>query len=87
MQNRWPLQKMSITPTLFVSIYRGRNTTAKKSKEFWGNSYHQNNQPIDMRVQMATRESPEEMSRMFTENVCIDFDQLILALVKLLRML
>jgi hypothetical protein len=25
-----------------------------------------------MRVLMATRESPEGMSRMFTENVCID---------------
>jgi hypothetical protein len=40
-----------------------------------------------MRVLLATRESPEEMSRMFTENVCMDFDQLILALVQLLRTL
>jgi hypothetical protein len=46
-----------------------------------------NNQPIEICVLMATRESPEEMSRMFTENVCMDFDQLILALVQLLRTL
>jgi hypothetical protein len=39
-----------------------------------------------MRVLMATRESPEEMSRMFTEIVCMDVDQ-ILAMVQLLRTL
>jgi hypothetical protein len=32
----------------------------------------------------VTRESQDEMSQMFTENVCMDFDQLILALVQLL---
>jgi hypothetical protein len=46
-----------------------RKTTAKKSKEIRTNQKNQ-------RVLMAIRENPEEISRMFTENVCMDFDVL-----------
>jgi hypothetical protein len=40
------------TPLLYVAIYRGRNTTAKKSKELlWGiPALNRNNQPIEVRV-------------------------------------
>jgi hypothetical protein len=44
---------------------------------------NQNDQPIEMRVLMVIRESPEEMSRMLTESVRMDFDLLIPALVQI----
>jgi hypothetical protein len=50
------------TSLWFVSIYRGRNTTAEESKESWEIPTNKNNQPIEMCVLMATRRRPEEMS-------------------------
>jgi hypothetical protein len=80
MQNHWTLHEMSITPNI---VMRGRNNDCQEEQGILGEI-----QPAIRNVRsMATRESPEEMSRMFTENVCMDFDQLILDLVQLLRTL
>jgi hypothetical protein len=75
---------MSITPNIvMICIDIGATHTTAKRKEIPTN---QNNQPKEMCVLMATRKSRDKMSRMFTEYVCMDFeDQPILALVKLLR--
>jgi hypothetical protein len=81
---------MSITPKIAmicIHRYAGEEYHIQEEQRNPYKPKITTNQPMEMCDLMAIRESPEEMSQMFTENVCMDFDQLIPALVQLLRRL